>query len=119
MRSFSFKRIVLSVFVGFMLQVNYLLLLFLFFEYTGKNPSEIFVIPVAWPRVLWDFLVDQPRSDANRNAGLLFITICNTAVYGAISYVALLAISRLKRKPMVLEPPPMPEQFDSHPTTSD
>jgi hypothetical protein len=100
-----------------MLQVNYLLALFLFFKYTGKTPSQIFVMPVAWPRVLWDLLVDQPRSDANRAAGLLFITVCDTAVYGAISYVALLAISKLTRKPAVLEPPPKPEQFDSSRST--
>ena len=111
-RIFSLKRMILSIVLGFMLPVSYLLTLFLIFYFTGKRQSEILVIPVAWPRVLWDALVDQPRSDANLASGLLFIAVCDTAVYGALSYIILLTTSVLTPKPVVLESPPTPAQCD-------
>ncbi len=73
----------------------------------------------AWPRVLWDGLVDEPRSDANRDLGLLFIAICNTLVYGAIIYVVLTAVSVIKPKTVVIEPPPTPQQFPADEVSSD
>jgi hypothetical protein len=110
-RIFSLKRVILSIVVGFMCPVTFLLTLFLIFYFTGKDASENFVMLVAWPRVLWDLVADQPRSDANVATGLLFIAICDTVVYGAITYVILTAVSVVRPKTAALEPPPTPQEI--------
>lgn len=118
-RIFSLKRVILSNVVGFMCPASFLLTLFLIFYFTGKDPSENVVMLVAWPRVLWDLLADQPRSDANLATGLLFIAICDTVVYGAITYVILTAVSVVTPKTVALEPPPTPQEIHPGPLNSD
>jgi len=102
-----------------MCPVSFLLTLFLIFSFTGKNPSQNIMMLVAWPRVLWDLLVDQPRSGANVAKGLLFIAICDTVVYGTITYVILTAVSVVRPKAVALEPPPTPQEFHSATLNSD
>ena len=116
---FSPKRVVLSIFIGFMCPMVFLLTLFLIFSFTGKNPSQNVVMLVAWPRLLWDLLVDQSRSGANVAKGLLFIAICDTVVYGTITYLILTAVSVVRPKMVALEPPPTPQEFRSGPVNSD
>jgi hypothetical protein len=118
-RVFSFQRILLALVLGFVSPLTYLLTLFLIFYFTGKQASQNFVMLAAWPRVIWDVLVDQPRSEANVASGLLFIAICDTLVYGAIMYVILTAVSVIKPKTVVIEPPPSPHQIHPGPPNSD
>jgi hypothetical protein len=116
---FNPKRVILSIFVGFMCPACFLLTLFVIFSFTGKSPTQNVMLLVAWPRVLWDGLVDQPRSDANRAMGVLFIAICDTLVYGTITYAILTAVSVVRPKTVALEPPPTPQEFPSGPVNSD
>jgi len=74
---------------------------------------------LAWPRVLWDLLVEDSRSEANRSTGLLFITICDTIVYGAITYVILTTVSAVRPKTVALGPPPTPQEIHPGPLNSD
>jgi hypothetical protein len=118
-RFVSLKRALLSIVVGFMCPVGFVLTLAFISYFTRRKPSQNFAMLVAWPRLLWDLLVDQPRSEAHRPYGLLFIVACDTVVYGAITYVILTAVSVVKPKVVVLESPPTPEEFHSEPTNSD
>jgi len=118
-RTLSLKRVILSIVVGFICPLSFLLTLFLIFYFTGKDPSENLVMLVAWPRMLWDLLAGQPRSDANLATGLLFIAICDTVVYGAITYVILTAVSVVRPKTVALEPPPTPQEIHPDPLNSD
>ena len=116
-RIFSFPRILLALVLGFVSPFTYLLTLFLIFYFTGKQASEPWVMLAAWPRAIWDVLVAEPRSEANRDLGLLFIAICDTLVYGAIMYVILTAVSVIRPKDVVSEPPPTPDQFHLPPNS--
>jgi hypothetical protein len=102
-----------------MCPASFILTLALIFYFTRRSVSQNFVMLVAWPRVLWDLLVDQPRAEANRATGLLFIAICDTVVYGAITYVILTAVSVVRPKTVALEAPPTPQEFHSGPLNSD
>lgn len=116
---FSPKRVVLSIFVGFMCPMVFLLTLFVIFSSTGKSPSQDVMLPVTWPKVVWDVLIDQPRSGANVAGGLLVMGICDTAVYGAITYLILTAVSVVRPTTATLDPPPTPEEFHPGPPNSD
>ena len=116
---FSPKRVILSIFVGFMCPMVFLLTLFVIFSSIGKRPSQNVMLLVTWPKVVWDVLVDQPRSGANVAGGLLVMGICDTAVYGAITYVILTAVSVVRPNTAALEPPPTPQEFHPGPPNSD
>ena len=114
-RIFSLKRAALSFLVGFLVPFAYVLTLFLVSYYIKDIPLKTLEVPIAWPTLLWDFFINEPREDVNFAAGLLFMTICNVALYGTITYVVVLTFSMLRREPVVFEPPPAPEHFHSGP----
>jgi len=118
-RVFSVKRLVLSIVVGFLFLVSYVAGLFLI-DQAGRNPPNVMLAVIGWPRWLWILLGGQFSEDSMLS-GFTFFAICDTALYAAIIYSVLLALSIVTPKRVVLDPPPppKPEQFDSHPTTSD
>lgn len=118
-RIFSPKRVILSIVVGFMCPAAFIVTMAVIGVSTGTKPSQNVAMLVAWPRVLWDLLVEDSRSEANRSTGLLFITICDTIVYGAITYVILTAVSAVRPKTVALGPPPTPQEIHPGPLNSD
>lgn len=107
-RIFSWKRLVLSLVLGFLLPLSYAVLLSQVFDYTGKLTPEFLVTPFGWPRPLWIFLMGRQPTENDLLIGLLFIAVCNIALYGTIVYISLFGLSLLRRKQTVDEPPPPP-----------
>ena len=108
MRIFSWKRLVFSLVLGFLLPLSYAILLSQVFDYTGTLTPQFLVMPFGWPRPLWIFLMGrQPRED-DLLGGLLFVAGCNVALYGILVYFSLFALSLLRRKQPEDSPVPPP-----------
>lgn len=117
LRIFSLKRLVLSIVLGFLLPLSYAVILSLASDLTGRVAPEFLVTPFGWPRRLWIFLLGRHPSDYDVVGGLVFMALSNIALYGAAAYAVLLAVSVIRRKRVVLNPPPTPEHFNSDAVT--
>jgi len=108
MRIFSITRILLSCVLGFLVPLSYAFTLSLVSDYTGKSAPDSMVYPFGWPRPLWIFLMGRQPLEGDVITGIVFLTLCNIALYGALSYMALSALQLLRHKPADpgLPPPP-------------
>jgi hypothetical protein len=118
-RIFSVTRLFLSVLLGFLLLVSYVVMLFLI-DLAGKTPPAVVLSVIGWPRWFW-MRLGGSFSDDDMISGFTFFAICDTALYAAITYPLLLALSFVRRKRAVPDPPPppKPEQFHSGQAASD
>ncbi len=114
---FSVKRILLSIVLGFLLPLSYAIMLSEASDLTGKTAPEFLVTPFGWPRPLWIFLMGRQPSESDLTGGIIFLALCNIALYGAMTYLVLLAISMVRLKRAGVEPPPTPEPLHSGPAT--
>lgn len=105
---FSWKRLVISLVLGFLLPLSYAVLLSQVFDYTGTSTPQFLVMPFGWPRPLWIFLMGRQPTEDDLLMGVLFVAVCNIALYGTVVYVSLFTLSLLRRKQTVDEPPPPP-----------
>ncbi|HEV7744946.1 MAG TPA: hypothetical protein VGO56_08110 [Pyrinomonadaceae bacterium] len=111
-RIFSFKRLLVSVVLGVLVLSAYIFGLFLI-DLSGHIPPAFMATIIGWPRWLW-ILFGGRFDDENMVRGLLFFAFCNVALYAVIIYLALLALSLVRRQPTLPNlPPPQPEQFSS------
>ena len=117
-RVFDVKCLVLSVVMGFLFLVSYVIGLFLI-DQAGKTPPDVMITVIGWPRWLWILLGGQ-FSDDNVVSGLTFFALCDTALYAAMIHPVLLALSIVSAKRPALSPPPppTPAQFHSGPAPS-
>ncbi len=113
MRLFSIKRIILASILGFLLPLGYAFMLSVASDYTGKTVPDFMVIPFGWPRPVWIFLTGRQPLEFDIIVGLLFMALCNIALYGTLSYAALLIFSVMRNKEVNYEPPPMPKHYPS------
>ena len=98
----------ISLVLGFLLPLSYAFLLSQVFDHLGKITPQFLVMPFGWPRPLWIFLMGrQPRED-DLAVGLLFMAVCNIALYGILVYISLFSLSLLRRKQTEDEPVPPP-----------
>jgi hypothetical protein len=110
MRIFTWKRLVFSLVLGFLIPLSYAILLSQVFDYIGKSTPEFLVMPFGWPRPLWIVLMGRQPREGDLVIGLLFIAFCNIALYGILVYFSLFALSMLRRKQPEDGPvPPPPE----------
>lgn len=110
LRVFSWKRLVLSLVLGFLLPLSYAVLLSKVFDYTGQSTPQFLAMPFGWPRPLWIFLMGRQPREEDLLPGLLFMAICNIALYGTLVYLTLFGLSLLRKNRTEHEPvPPPPE----------
>src|SRR6266446_6868956 len=107
-RIFSIRRILLSCVLGFLAPLSYALALSLASDYTGKSAPDFMTYPFGWPRPLWIFLMGRQPSEGDIIFGLVFVALCNIALYGALIYVALSAVQLLRHKAAEPGMPPPP-----------
>jgi hypothetical protein len=112
-RIFSFKRIVLSIILGFLLPLSYAFLLSETYDFLQIPTPQFLVWPFGWPRPLWILLMGRQPLESDLIGGIIFISICNIVLYGSIVYVALLILWLLKRKPRDGGLPPSPKAFST------
>jgi|SRR5882672_278945 len=108
-RIFSIKRILLSCVLGFLIPLSYAVALSLFSDYTGRFIPELMVYPFGWPRPLWIFLMGRQPLESDIILGIVFLALCNVALYGMLVYIGLSALQFLRHKPAGPELPPMPQ----------
>lgn len=108
MRIFTIGRLLISFVLGFLLPLSYAVALSLFSDYTGKSAPEFMVFPFGWPRPLWIFLMGRQPLESDIILGIVFMALCNIALCGTLSYLALSALQVLRHKPPDpgLPPPP-------------
>ena len=108
MRWFSIRRILFSVVVGFLVPLSYAVALSVFSDYTGKSVPDFMVYPFGWPRPLWIFLIGRQPLEGDIILGIVFLALCNVALYGTLIYIAMSGVQLLKLKPAnpTLPPPP-------------
>lgn len=111
-RIFSLKRLLLSSLLGLLVPLAYAFALSELIDYTGRQAPEFMVLPFGWPRPLWVFLMGRQPSEDDIVGGLVFMAISNILLWGLISYIALLSFSLLRKKRVVYESPPQPDQFN-------
>ena len=109
-RIFSIKRLGLAVVLGFLLPFSYAFTLSEVADYTKQRIPDSLVMPFGWPRPIWIFLMGRQPTEADIIGGIIFLALCNIALYGALSYAALTLLSLLRRKEVEFEPPPPPER---------
>lgn len=112
-RIFGIKRLGLAALLGFLLPLSYALILSEVSDYTGKPVPDFMVMPFGWPRPIWIFLMGRQPTEADILGGIIFMALCNIALYGAISYASLTMLAVLRRKRVEYEPPPPPQQTHS------
>ncbi len=107
-RIFSIRRILLSCVLGLLVPLSYAFALSEFSDYTGRAVPDFMVHPFGWPRPLWIFLMGRQPLEGDIIFGIIFLALCNIALYGALIYIALSALQLLKHKPPdpALPPPP-------------
>jgi hypothetical protein len=112
-RIFSVRRILYSAVLGLFVPLTYALTLSLAADYSGRSIPNFMVYPFGWPRPLWIYLMGHQPSEDDLIFGIVFIALCNIALYGALSYMALTALHLLRHKPVepTLPPPPSERQF--------
>ncbi len=108
-RIFSIWRILFSCVLGFLVPLSYSYLLSAFSDYTGKSVPDFMVYPFGWPRPLWIFLIGRQPSEGDIIFGIIFLALCNVALYGTLIYLSLSALQLLKHKPTDSELPPPPD----------
>src|SRR6266516_921768 len=115
---FSFKRLVLSLVMGFLFLVSYLAGLFLI-DSAGKKPPNAILAVIGWPRWLW-ILLGVQFSDDSMVSGLTFFAACDTLLYAAVAYAVLSALSTINPRRAAPDPPPPPTpgQFHTSPANS-
>src|SRR5437773_9066832 len=102
---FSIKRILLSVFLGFLLPLSYSFILSLVSDYTRQTVPELLVVPFGWPLNVWDFVTGDRPPHANIAARLIVWIIGNILLYGSIVYVGLTMVAYSRKKSGGQEPP--------------
>jgi len=108
MRIFSMRRILLSCVLGFLVPLSYAFALSLGSDYTGKSVPDFMVNPFGWPRPLWILLMGRQPLEDDIIPGIVFIAMCNIALYGGLVYLTLSALQLLKSKPADARLPPPP-----------
>ena len=103
-RLFSFKRMALSVLLGFFIPFGYAFLLSEVSDYTKIIPPDFMIMTFGWPRPLWIILMGRDPTEADIIPGIIFMAVCNTVVYGAAVYV-FLSLFSLARKSRVRDLP--------------
>jgi hypothetical protein len=101
--------LILSVILGFLVPLSYAFALSEIADYTGKTAPDFLVWPFGWPRPLWILLMGRQPRESDLLIGILFMALCNIALYGAVVYVALSLATLLRRKQMHDDLPPPPE----------
>ncbi len=101
---------VLSAVLGFLLPLSYAFMLSELSDFTGKMVPDFMVMPFGWPRPLWILLMGRQPEEADVLPGLLFMALCNIALYGVIVYAVLSMLSMIRRRQVDYEPPPPPAQ---------
>jgi hypothetical protein len=110
-RIFSLKRLLVSVVLGVLALIGYVLGLYLLDLISTRRPPTFMLAIVGWPLWLWSLLGGRLTYES-RVESLLFVVLCNIFLYATIIYLALLAISLVRRQPTLPNsPPPQPEQF--------
>ncbi len=112
-RVFSVWRLLLSVALGLLIPLGYAYTLHLAQEATGWRPTEPFLMPFAWPRPVWIFLMGRPVMPDDFAPILLFAALGNVALYGTLAYVGLTLVPLFRRRGAAFEPPPLPGGFDA------
>lgn len=107
-RIFSVRRILLSFVLGFLVPLSYAFSLSLVSDYTGKSVPDSMVHPFGWPRPLWIFLMGRQPTESDITHGIVFMALCNIALYGTLIYVVLFAFQLLRHKPVDAGLPPTP-----------
>jgi hypothetical protein len=107
-RIFSIWRLLISLVLGFLLPLSYAVAFSLLSDYTGSSLPESMTYPFGWPRPLWIVLMGHQPTEGDIMFGIVFMALCNIAVYGTLTYIALSAIQLLRRKPADPELPPLP-----------
>jgi len=105
---FSIRRILISCVLGFLIPFSYALGLSLVSDYTGRSVPDSMVYPFGWPGSLWVFLLKRQPMESDFNLEIALLAICNIALYGTLSYLALFALQVLRHKPASPELPPAP-----------
>ena len=116
-RIFSFKRLLLSIVLGFLIPFSYLLILF----NLGRPPRpgfQVVITPIRWPFSLVVFFLGRQPTNAERPAAFTFLIVCNVVLYGSLIYSVLLAVAAVRRKRATVPQPPMPDTLESVPTHS-
>lgn len=117
-RIFSFKRLLVSVVLGVLVLTGYSFGLYQVYRMSGHRPPAFMLVIIGWPLRLWGLLGGQFTYES-RFITLLVFVFCNVALYSTIIYLALLALSLVRRRPAVLDtPPPQPEQVHFNQATS-
>ena len=108
---FSVKRLILSIILGILLPLAYLFALSLVFDHSNKIPPNFLIMPIGWPRPVWIFLMGRQPTEADLVIGMTFMIGGNIMLYGALSYVGLLALSiiRKDKRTDFDAPPPPPD----------
>jgi|ERR1043166_4027360 hypothetical protein len=116
-RVFSLKRLLLSIVLGFLIPFSYALILFKLGR-LRRSIFEIVIAPIRWPFSLVMFFLGRQPTNAELPAALIFLIVCNVALYGSLIYLVLLAVAAVRRKRAVVPPPPLPNALESVPTDS-
>lgn len=115
-RLFSFKRMLGSVVLGVLVLSGYIFGLYLI-DHSGHRPPTFMLAIIGWPIWIWIRFVGRLTLE-NRLNSVIFLLFCNLTLYAIIIYLALLAISMVRRQPKLSDSaPPQPEQFRFEPPT--
>jgi hypothetical protein len=97
-RWFSYKRLALSVVLGFLVPLSYAFILSLADDYFHDLPSDWLAVPFGWPLQLWDFVAGRHPWERPIWGRLIFWILGNIALYGMIVYVGLTILVFIRRK---------------------
>jgi hypothetical protein len=107
------RRLLLSVAGGFVIPFLYSIItgpLSLYIE--SERIKHLLWIPIGWPKLIYFRLITSATGrlpDIDDNTYLIIAIVCNVALYGALTYLYLLA--RSLRKPKTYPEPPPPPTF--------
>lgn len=111
MRVFSIKRLGMSLVLGFLLPLGYAIFLSELYDFLKKPTPQFLAWPFGWPRPLWIFLMGRQPTEDDLVFGIAFMAACNVLLYGLLVYVSLSVLSRIRRRPVHDELPPLPTPF--------
>ena len=99
-RVFSLVRFFSAIVLGFLLPLSYMVFLSVFYDYMGTSTPQFLVWPFGWPRPLWIMAMGREPTEDDIVFGLLFMAVCNIALYGTVSYLVLSTLSLLRNRPV-------------------
>lgn len=114
---FSIKRLLLSIVIGFLIPISYGFMLFNLGRFR-RSVFEVVITPIRWPLSLLMFVLGRQPSNQELPAAFAFAILCNTALYGTITYLVLLAVAAVRRERAALPLPPLPDPLESDATSS-